>query len=233
MEMVAEIRDAFRSERETPFSPIPAAPSFAPVTPTVSSGGQVANQLAAMQAQLSSLTDLISARSGELRSSAVTDAVTPTSAPCAVPLSTSPSTTKLFSWNDGTVHMVPEGFCLQSVTIKTLWDMWWLGIPNEEIGPLHKLRGGDIPNRTADKVQFSRARTVMAGLITIAKEEGCITDQVDPTCLDYHQLNALFAALYPTLSVRVNGTLTPDKKKYKRRIHECLFTTVAAQISKK
>lgn len=233
MTMVAELRDTLRAERDTPSS----TSRIAPVTPmaTVRSGdGPVLNeQLAAMQAQLSALTDLISAKSGDPQSNVVSEIASSLTAEEPPILLTSPPVPKMFSWCDGTLHMVPEGFCLPSVTLKTLWDMWWLGIPNQQIGPLHKLRVGHLPSKTADKVQFSRARTVMSGLIVIAKESGCIANGVDPAQLDYHQLSEVFEALYPALSIRVNGELTPDKKKYKRRIHECLFTTVAAQISKK
>ena len=237
MDMVAEMRDTLRAERESPSSS-----RIVPVTPisAVRSGdGPILNdQLAAMREQLSALTELITARSDEPQSNVVRDVATPGTTPRMAPtepppLSASPPVPRMFTWSDGTYHMVPDGFCLPSVTLKTLWDMWWLGIPNERIGPLHKLSVSDLPNKTADKVQFSRARTVMSGLIVIAKDAGCIASGVDPTQLDYHQLSEVFEALYPALSMKVNGELTPDKKKYKRRIHECLFTTIAAQISKK
>lgn len=110
--------------------------------------------------------------------------------------------------------------------------MWWLGIPNEEIGPLYKLSTNDLPSQAADKIQLSRARTVMTGLVRIAKEVGCLANGVDPAQLDYQQLSDIYQGIYPALSTKVNGPLTPDKKKYKSRIHECLFTTVAAQIGK-
>lgn len=238
MDMVVEVRNGLLSEREA--FPLPSRLLSSVVTPPPSANSDLVRQVASMQAQLTVLSTLMSPQPTE-------DILTPVRlfTPLEVPSTRSslPSNNidpviliplyKKFVWNNGSQHMVPEDFQLPSVTIKTLWDMWWSGIPSEEIAPLRLLQAGDIHVRTADKVQFSRARSVASSMISIAIDLNCIRTEQDLCVMNYEQTNDVFATIYPTLSAKINGTVSPDKKKYKRRIHECLFTTVAAQLSKK
>lgn len=240
MDMVLEMREAMfpngdamtTPSRQTSRSPVEVSPA---ATNGNLSTEFLATQIVAVQAQLATLTNLLTTQ-GQGPPSPVP---LPNSASAPSPIATSArvlqcdSPYETFTWGDMTEHMVPEEFSLPSVTIKTLWDMWWTGIPSQKIAPLRLLQSSDIKTRNADKVQFSRARTVVLGMIDIAVEQNCVRNEKDLQTMSSQQLDQVFHDMYPTLSSRINGTITPDKKKYKRRIHECMFTTVAAQLSKK
>ena len=68
-----------------------------------------------------------------------------------------------FTWG-GRFHKVPEGFRFPGSNVRTLWEMWFVGIPLQRIGPLKGLTGKSLANKR-DHTLLSKAKFVLKQLI--------------------------------------------------------------------
>lgn len=137
-----------------------------------------------------------------------------------------------FVWSSGNTHMVPEGFEFPAVTVKTLWNLWWEGVPKDNIAPYRLLTLQDIPNVSAQKVRFSRAGTMMAYLVAKAKELNLVDSVVELEVMCVLELDSIFNKVYKVLDEDVAADIPEEKHRYKRRLYDCKFTTVVAKIAK-
>jgi hypothetical protein len=78
------------------------------------------------------------------------------------------SNSQAFSWNNRW-HIVPITFRFPLCNVKTLWDLWWNGVPVDRIAPYKNLRGYDLYVKS-DKNRLTRAKRVLNKLITYSEK---------------------------------------------------------------
>jgi hypothetical protein len=71
---------------------------------------------------------------------------------------------RTFSWG-GRFHSVPQNFRFPDCDVKTIWEIWYFGYPNENIAPLNSLKNWDLTKK-ACRTKLSYARNVMEELFT-------------------------------------------------------------------
>jgi hypothetical protein len=101
---------------------------------------------------------------------------------------------KLWTWG-GKLHMVPQGWTLPSTHIKEIWSMWFTGNAKELIGPLWRLRPGDMANSN-QAMQLTRTKHVMDKLeqLSIPFQNG-----IALSSLPYNELMLAFDQAYNEL----------------------------------
>ena len=76
----------------------------------------------------------------------------------------------IFSWGER-FHPVPEGFAFPNCNVKKLWDLWWLGVPNDRISAYYKIKGTwDLCSKKYI-VALSKARAVMKFMVSLLTED--------------------------------------------------------------
>ena len=80
----------------------------------------------------------------------------------------------LHVWGDGSMHRTPESFVFPQCGAGALWDSWWFGNASLNVGPFRFITPHDL-KVTTDRMQLSRAKTVMKKL-----EEICLSNALIP-----------------------------------------------------
>ena len=66
----------------------------------------------------------------------------------------------------GKIHVVPEGFIFPTCKVIDMWNLWWLGIPTQRIGPLRRLKSWDVSRAAAGNL--SKARHVVHTIVSFS-----------------------------------------------------------------
>ena len=135
----------------------------------------------------------------------------------------------------GGVHPVPEGWILNkndcaghsTLTVKALWELWCFGHPVHRIPPYRKLISKDLSCK-GDKIYLSKCAGVMNMLISIACDEGVISDVCELEVMTTIQRDDVFTKAFNDL----NDKLAVVHNRDNRRVGELKIITYYNSIQK-
>jgi len=103
-------------------------------------------------------------------------------------------------------HRVPHGFQFPSHTVATMWNLWILGDHKRNIGPYKNIQPFfDLP-REIDKVNFSRTKRVLDGIVEVAIRDGVVANESSVNSKNYQDI---FSTCFPRVVSLVYGVDIP------------------------
>ncbi|ETV77165.1 hypothetical protein H257_09049 [Aphanomyces astaci] len=117
--------------------------------------------------------------------------------------------TPRWTWN-GKIHAVPQGFEFPTCKVIDLWNLWWLGIPTEKIGPLRRLKTWDISRAGAGNL--SKARHVINTIVSFSNLSGS-----DMERLALSKLHEQFRPCFLRASQWTYGEMTSEELRHQTK----------------
>lgn len=133
-----------------------------------------------------------------------------------------PTSYRQWTWG-GRFHHVPENFSFESMPVRTLWNLWWEGIPNREIGPLKYLKPFSL-TKTSQRTFLSKATRVINELVRRLPENN--RDFVDVSILQRD-------AAYETAMKLLVEEVYPDVAYTSKSFEERSYLTIYDKIQKR
>ena len=135
----------------------------------------------------------------------------------------------------GKFHPVPEGWIFDkrdtagksTLTVKSLWELWFIGHAAHEIPPYRKLKSFDLCSKR-DKEFLSKCSRVMNKLLDEAYNEGLVTSKCGSCLRDMAAFER--DAVFITAFKRLNSALSENRED--RRIGELKVRTYYNNICK-
>ena len=139
-----------------------------------------------------------------------------------------------YYWN-GAVHPVPQGWELNkkdsagksTLTVKSLWELWYFGHPVDRIPPYRKLKPYDLSS-PQDKTFLSKCAGIMKALLTMAYELSDLHDVSDLEGKSTSERDVIFTVAFN----EINRQLYDLHGRHSRRVGELKIITYYNDIQK-
>ncbi|KAH9105382.1 hypothetical protein LEN26_014793 [Aphanomyces euteiches] len=104
-----------------------------------------------------------------------------------------------FAWADGSIRQIPEGWTFPvDISCRQLWEHWFFGQPNLEVGPFNAIMLSDIPG-FHNRGRMSGAKFLVQDLVDVAIAKKFTKSVDDVVSLDQEKSLALFDQAFDAL----------------------------------